>query len=199
MNFQDLLQKLNEFDTPVAEEPNEGNLFTGNLAAARAAGKDQADLDGDGDMEKVREGDVEECGMGPMMSPMSPPQQDSVSMSVNMNSSGSGGIKDLLDILRNLEHGGGSEDDLGKMIGKMDHPDKEPLVGGGDVGMAEFANSPEATGAPEPAVAPASAVTPSGDDLHRSHDSYSDKPFRGDNPMAIQERLERLYQEIKQR
>ena len=33
----------------------EGNLFTGNLAKARAAGKKQADLDGDGDMEKVRE------------------------------------------------------------------------------------------------------------------------------------------------
>jgi len=36
----------------------EGNLFTGNLAKARAAGAKQADLDGDGDMEKVREGEV---------------------------------------------------------------------------------------------------------------------------------------------
>jgi hypothetical protein len=35
---------------------DEGNLFTGNLAKARAAGKKQADLDGDGDMEKVQEG-----------------------------------------------------------------------------------------------------------------------------------------------
>ena len=33
----------------------EGNLFTGNLAKARAAGKKEADLDGDGDMEKVKE------------------------------------------------------------------------------------------------------------------------------------------------
>jgi hypothetical protein len=33
----------------------EGNRFTGNLAKARAAGKKQADLDGDGDMEKVQE------------------------------------------------------------------------------------------------------------------------------------------------
>ena len=30
-------------------------LFTGNLAKARADGKKQADLDGDGNMEKVRE------------------------------------------------------------------------------------------------------------------------------------------------
>jgi hypothetical protein len=40
----------------VAEgDMEEGNLFTGNLAKARAAGKKQADLDGDGDMEKVNE------------------------------------------------------------------------------------------------------------------------------------------------
>lgn len=38
------------------EKTEEGNLFTGNLAKARAAGKKQADLDGDGDMEKVDEG-----------------------------------------------------------------------------------------------------------------------------------------------
>jgi tRNA threonylcarbamoyladenosine modification (KEOPS) complex Pcc1 subunit len=37
------------------EKTEEGNLFTGNLAKARAAGKKQADLDGDGDVEKVRE------------------------------------------------------------------------------------------------------------------------------------------------
>ena len=36
-------------------EMEEGNLFTGNLAKARAAGKTMADLDGDGDMEKVTE------------------------------------------------------------------------------------------------------------------------------------------------
>ena len=35
----------------------EGNKFTGNLAKARAAGEKEADLDGDGDMEPVREGE----------------------------------------------------------------------------------------------------------------------------------------------
>jgi hypothetical protein len=34
----------------------EGNKFSGNLMKARAQGKDQADLDGDGDMEKVSKG-----------------------------------------------------------------------------------------------------------------------------------------------
>lgn len=38
------------------DDMEEGNKFTGNLAKARAAGKKRADLDGDGDMETVREG-----------------------------------------------------------------------------------------------------------------------------------------------
>ena len=37
------------------EETSEGNMFTGNLAKARAAGKKTADLDGDGDEEPVKE------------------------------------------------------------------------------------------------------------------------------------------------
>ena len=37
------------------EKTEEGNLFTGNLAKARADGKKEADLDGDGKMEKVDE------------------------------------------------------------------------------------------------------------------------------------------------
>ncbi len=42
------------------EKTDEGNKFTGNLAKARAAGKSEADLDGDGDMEKVKEEEMEE-------------------------------------------------------------------------------------------------------------------------------------------
>jgi hypothetical protein len=43
---------------PVKEDDmEEGNKFTGNLAKARASGAKEADLDGDGDMEKVHEGD----------------------------------------------------------------------------------------------------------------------------------------------
>jgi hypothetical protein len=37
------------------EKTEEGNKFTGNLAKARADGKKEADLDGDGDLEKVDE------------------------------------------------------------------------------------------------------------------------------------------------
>jgi hypothetical protein len=42
-------------DMAMEDEFGEGNLFTGNLAKARAAGKSHADLDGDGDLEKVSE------------------------------------------------------------------------------------------------------------------------------------------------
>ena len=56
---------------PVDEaDMEEGNYFSGQLAKARAAGKTHADLDGDGDMEKVREAEEKsdeskcmECGM----------------------------------------------------------------------------------------------------------------------------------------
>ena len=40
---------------PNESEMEEGNLFTGNLAKARASGAKSFDLDGDGDMEKVKE------------------------------------------------------------------------------------------------------------------------------------------------
>jgi hypothetical protein len=37
------------------EKTDEGNKFAFNVLKAKAAGKKEADLDGDGDMEKVRE------------------------------------------------------------------------------------------------------------------------------------------------
>lgn len=58
--------KVGGKEYPVKEdEVEEGNKFTGNLAKAREAGKKEADLDGDGDMEKVHEGEhtCEGCGM----------------------------------------------------------------------------------------------------------------------------------------
>jgi hypothetical protein len=50
------LQPKQESETFNEDDMEEGNMFTGNLAKARAAGKKRADLDGDGDMETVREG-----------------------------------------------------------------------------------------------------------------------------------------------
>ena len=60
MNEQDPIARMMEMagvkkKAVEEEKTEEGNKFTGNLAKARADGKKEADLDGDGDMEKVRE------------------------------------------------------------------------------------------------------------------------------------------------
>ncbi len=200
MNFQELMQRMYELDQPVIEEPNEGNLFTGNLAKARADGKDQADLDGDGDMEKVHEDDIEECGMdmGPMSSMKQP---DNVSMNVSMNGSGAGGIRDLLDTLRNIDDTSGG-DDLGALIGKMDDPGmekpmdmKKPVIVGDNIPVDEFANEPDEM------YAPASAATPTGDDLHSKGAEFP-KVNGGGNPMTMEgliQKLDSLYQDVKNR
>ena len=62
------------------------------------------------------EGQVEECGMMPTMGGMTPPQQDSVSMNVSMNAQGKGGIRDLMDVLKNIENtvDGGNIDQIMK-------------------------------------------------------------------------------------
>ncbi len=160
MNFQELMQKMAELDQPIAENDN------------------------------VQEETIDECGMdmSPSMS-SKPEQQDSVTMNISMNGSGKGGIRDILDILRNIE---GEEDN------EMDMPVVIKPMGGMDMGIEkeELANSPDEV------YGTVGDVIPSGNDLHASHDSYSDKPYRGDNPMAVESiktRLDTLYQEIKGR
>ncbi len=102
MNFQDLLAKMQELDQPVPEtqvieEPNEGNEFSGALAAAKAAGKDEFEVDGK--KYKVKEdGSVEECGMS-----YTPEMHDDngqpPNMSVNINAQGMDDIADLMALL----------------------------------------------------------------------------------------------------
>lgn len=187
MNFQDLYRKIAEMDQPVGEELK--------------GGQKKLDVDKDGDIEaddladlrakKVDEELIDECGMGPMSSPQD--QQDNVNMSVNMSGAGAGGIRDLLDILRNLESGdsemGG--DDLGALIGNMD---KEPIVGS-QMAVDEFANEPDEMYAPQ------SAVTPTGDDLH-SKGAEAPKVNGGGNPMSMESLISRLsshYDAVKSR
>jgi hypothetical protein len=53
------------YPAPVKEqEVEEGNFYAHNVLKAKAAGQEEADLDGDGDMEKVKEGNqpCNECG-----------------------------------------------------------------------------------------------------------------------------------------
>lgn len=172
MNFQELMARMNELDQPVKEE-------------------------------KFEEKPIDECGMGPMSSPSG--QQDNVSMSINMNGSGSGGIRDILDILRNIEHGGDAEagmpgaDELGALIGKMDHPmdggdDKAVVLGAEPID--EFANEPNEV------YAPVDAAYPTGDDLASHGGNEVEKAHGGGNPYTnvsedLVNRLQSMYEEVK--
>jgi hypothetical protein len=190
MNFNELFQKMRDLDQPVTEEPNEGNAFSGALDAAKDAGKDEFEVDGK--TFQVKEDDVEECGMGPMPS-MNQEQQDTVTMNLSMNGSGSGGIRDLLDILKNIDGEDGGEEQLGKLMGKMD---KEPIIGDADMPMDEYANSPDE------AYGTVGDVTPTGNDLH-SKGAEAEKVNGGGNPFDVSEelvnRLASMYESIKSR
>lgn len=197
MNFNELMQRMRDLDQPMEEELK--------------GGQKKLDVDKDGDIEaddlkdlrdkKVDEELVDECGMGPMGG-MSDGQQDNVNMSINMSGSGSGGIRDLLDILRNIEQGSDDADgaDLGNLIGKMgDEPHGKVAVIDGDMEMPvdEFANEPdEMYGTVGDAI-------PTGDDMH-SKGAEAEKVNGGGNPFGVDEaaliaRLGSLYESIKNR
>lgn len=77
MNFQDLLAKIKQIDENTGSD------------------------------EILNDIGVEECGMG-MMPPThmsAPKQSDSVTMNVSMNGSGAGGIRDLLNVLKDIQDG----------------------------------------------------------------------------------------------
>ncbi len=159
MNFQELMQRMADLDQPTTQETTE---------------------------ELIQDSDVEECGMGP--GPMSAPtgQQDSVNMSVNMSGSGQGGIRDLLDILGNLEKkdAGGDMPIMIKPMGMDMSMEKE-----------ELANSPDEV------YGDVGDVTATVNDLH-SKGIERPAVAGGGNPMAVESiitRLDSLYQEIKSR
>jgi hypothetical protein len=203
MNFNELMQKMRDLDAPVSEELK--------------GGQKNLDVDKDGDIEaddlkdlrdkKVDEELVDECGMD-MPSMSSPKQQDNVTMNISMNGSGSGGIRDLMNILRDLEDGPGDssnnmDDEMGVIIDKMagDEGDHEmPLIG---MDEAEAGGFDQATTAPDEMYADPATVTPTGDDLH-SKGAERPKVNGGGNPYAmtmetLTNRLSNLYQEVKSR
>lgn len=152
---------------------------------------------------------TESCGMmNSLPSPMSPPdQQDSVTMNVSMNGSGRGGIKDLLDVLRNIENGSPADiDDGPNMLVKKDTPDMPDELKA--MGMAlddDFANEPDEMYQDQ------AAVVGTGNDLH-SKGAEAPPVNGGGNPRSVKTgetfklpsgnlkiKLESLYQEIKSR
>jgi hypothetical protein len=138
--------------------------------------------------------DVEECGMMPIVAGQSG-QSDSVNMNVSLNASGGGGIRELMNVLKNID------DVAAPQHGDSDgHED--PMFG--DSFEEEFGNSMAGHGGPT--TAPVSAVLPTGDDMH-SKGIEAKKVNGGGNPLArkssmeesIVDQLQNLYTKIKNR
>jgi len=216
MNFQELLSRLNTLDQqPVQESDKAKKDYDGD--GEIESGKDEyygsrmkAAFPKDKETEKaVDEAFIDECGMdmpGGMMGMRTPPQQDSVSMNLSMNGAGANGIRDLMDILRNLDGDEGGEMDL-------DMPDM-PDTGPGPEMDAEMPIIMKAMGGDQgddekrmplgdEMYQGIDAVTQGGGDLNKPKQTYP-KVAGGDNPMQpmaerITQQLKGLYEEIKNR
>jgi hypothetical protein len=167
MNFQELFAKIRAIDENIAYNPKiEQN---GNMEPTSVPHDGDDMLTG-------------ECG-GMMPQQSTPKQANSVTMNVSMNGSGADGIKDLLDIIRNVQSKGEQDSDAVLVgIGAEESID-------GDFGSATTQPNPTAVPTPD-----------SGDDLHREKEEYP-KANGGGNPMRMHEtlvaKLSQKYSEIK--
>jgi hypothetical protein len=217
MNFQELMKKMVELDQPVSEEKKADKDYDGD--GKIESEKDEvwgsrmkAAFPKDEEKEKeVDEAFIDECGMDMpsgmmgMRSP-EPKQSDSVTMNVSMNGSGAGGIKDLLNVLRNIESAGSDVDDGPGMLIKKDGDDMPPeLKSMGKALDDDFANEPAEI------YKDMDSMMQPGDDLH-SKGAEAPKVNGGGNPRQIKAgetfklpsgnlkvKLESLYNEIKNR
>jgi hypothetical protein len=214
MNFQELLSRLNTLDQqPVQESDKAKKDYDGD--GEIESGKDEyygsrmkAAFPKDKETEKaVDEAFIDECGMdmpGGMMGMRTPPQQDSVSMNLSMNGAGANGIRDLMDILRNLDGDEGAEMDLDMPdMGPGPEMDAEmPMIMkamGGDQDGDDERRMPLG----DEMYQGIDAVTQGGGDLNRPKQTFP-KVAGGDNPMQpmaerIAQQLKGLYEEIKNR
>ena len=150
-------------------EVEEGNEFSGALAKARAAGSKEFEVDG---------------------------KKYTVKEDINLNVSAVG-EEDVVNLIRKLS---GMEaiktvtDKISAMSGEACG-----ACGSSPCGCEAVAETVEDgpkerdveyTNSPREEQAGADAAFPGGTDLNRPKKSYSDKPFRGDNPMAVSEAKE---------
>lgn len=134
------------------DEVEEGNEFSGELAKAKAAGKDNFEVDGK----------------------TYPVKED---INVNITASGD---EDSINLIRKL---------AGLSAGEQEHEMDIPAIAvvSSDEPVEEERDV-EYTNTPNEKIASPEAAYPTGNDLHGKHrKSYSDKPYRGDNPMAVAE------------
>lgn len=138
---------------------------------------------------------IEECGeiMAPMMHHDAPKQSDSVTMNVSMNGSGAGGIKDLMDILKNIESSAHGEPQHG-------HDGGDEIIIGGPTNLDDRMSDLEDSYDNEPNPLTTGSNIMTGDDL-ASKGGEAEKVNGGGNPMGVDEaliaRLTQHYQSIK--
>jgi len=163
----------------------------------------------------IEESSVAECGdMMPMpMMPHAPGQQDSVTMNVSMNGNGSGGIKDLMNILRNIEQAAEHDHDHEEPMIAQPHSmdgDVDIVLGTADEDMLADPNKQQGAGdesygnsAPGGSDAHQfgiDSVTRHGDDMHSKGSVKRLRVNGGENPLqeGLVERLQSLYDTIKE-
>lgn len=175
MNFQDLLAKMKSIDETIAPDTS--------------VSAEPVELPG-GDEPLMGAQEVEECGL-PGMSNMPSGmmgmsnQQDSVSMNVSMNAQGQGGIRSLMDVLKNIEQANDAPSDDGEVVIGMEEVD--------DGGFGD------ATTRPDVEVSDVDAVVAHGTDLH-SQGGGALKHNGGENPMheTLVQKLSAHYASIKE-
>ena len=165
----------------------------------------------------IEESSVAECGdMMPMIA-HAPQQSDSVTMNVSMNGSGAGGIKDLMDILRNIEQAAEHDHDHDHQEPMIAQPhsmdgDVDIVLGTADEDMLADPNiqqdgaGDESYGNSAPGGSDAhqfgiDSVTRHGDDMHSKGSVKRLRVNGGENPLqeGLVEKLSQLYTEIKSR
>jgi hypothetical protein len=150
-------------------EVEEGNEFSGALAAAKASGA--KDFEVDGKKYTVKE-----------------------DININVTANGEEDVVNLIRKLSGMEAIKTVTDKISAMSGEACG-----ACGSSPCGCEAVAETVEDgpkerdieyTNSPREEQAGADAAFPGGTDLNRPKKSYSDKPFRGDNPMAVSEAKE---------
>ena len=179
MNFNTLYKKIAEIDGVLKEERDQD---WDEDPMDEPEQIDDFELDGEDEFSD-EEIPFDECGMSPIAK--SPDQPDNVSMNVNMTGSGAGGIRDLLDVLKNIEEPGDDTPSRGvKLFGR----DSQDQVIDEKQGI-EY---------------PLDAVLTKGNDLHGKGGPEPRRPAGGGNPYrkfdeSLINRLSSLYTEVKNR
>jgi hypothetical protein len=131
-------------------------------------------------LRRIDEGSVVECGdmmPGAMMAPHAPmPQQDTVSMNVSMNATGKGGIRDLMNVLQNIESAVNHGDmykplDIDADEIELDIPSADSMMGG-EVHIEPEMDEPEMD---EPEIDADDSESPIDGDEFGSDDTFGDE------------------------